>query len=563
MLRKKPHPLLPLFLVIFLLLSLPIQPASGQSSLPVLVGIYPSAELYQTVAEINDLQAYLGQPAISIAGTFMDIESPNWFIIAELNAAWDNGYVPFINLGAGNYGAGTGSNDWSAQEIAEGALDPPLRRWAQTYKTMVENGQRRALIAPLQEMNGEWVSYKLDPPNFIRAYLRIRQIFEEEGVPPNSVSWVFAPNGWHKPGDPAFEAYYPGNSAVDMVGFSSFNQGNCYTWSTSQSYEQIYQPYLERMAVMAPGKPIIIAEIGSVAEGLDRAAWFDDTLSKIAAFPGLGAILYFNRAEDEQTLGDRDDQICNPVDFGLNASGGEGKAAFKAQVTNPPYGYWAMNSPEMVNIAFGRPQATFEDVWPASVFSGKNTTAYYQPWVERLVASGITGGCSSYTIDFSGTNDFTYRYYCPENPVTRAEMAIFLLKGINGSAYAPAPLADSSSFEDVAPDFWAAAWIEQLFVEKITGGCGVGRYCPHDAVTRAQMAVFLLKSKHGSNYDPPPIEDETGFNDVPADYWAAPWIKQLAAEAITGGYPDGSYRPNNPVTRGQMAIFLVKTFGIP
>lgn len=40
------------------------------------------------------------------------------------------------------------------------------------------------------------------------------------------------------------------------------------------------------------------------------------------------------------------------------------------------------------------------------------------------------------------------------------------------------------------------------------------------------------------------------------------WIKQLAAEAITGGYGSGVYRPTNPVTRGQMAVFLQRTFNL-
>lgn len=551
-------------LLALVLLALPGSQASSEGSLPVLVGAYPTAELYQTVGHLNALDNYLGKPTIAIAGTFLNIESPNWLIIEELNAAWDNGYVPFINLGAGNLGVDTGSSGWSAKQIADGALDTHIRRWARTYKTMASDGQRRALIAPLQEANGAWVTYGQDPANYIRAYLRIRQIFLDEGVPPNSVSWVFAPNGWHNPDNPqdAFENYYPGHSVVDMVGFSSFNFGACYTWTSSESYEQIYKPYLERMAAMAPGKPIIIAEIGSVTEGVDRAAWFNDTLAKIGAFPGLRVIVYFDRAEDELTIDGRPGQLCNSVNFGLNANGGEGKSAFRTQVTNSPYGHWSLNSPEMVNIAFGRPQATFEDVWPASAFSGK-TTIYYQPFVERLVSAGITGGCRVEKVEFGGVTDFTYRYYCPENSVNRAQMSVFLLKGVHGPGYAPPAVAGNSGFSDVAPDFWAAAWIKQLAVEGITGGCGAGVYCPNNSVTRAQMAVFLLKAKHGTTYNPPPIGGGTGFSDVPADHWAAAWIKQLAAEGITGGCGAGIYCPNNPVTRGQMAIFLVRTFDLP
>jgi hypothetical protein len=46
----------------------------------------------------------------------------------------------------------------------------------------------------------------------------------------------------------------------------------------------------------------------------------------------------------------------------------------------------------------------------------------------------------------------------------------------------------------VDPSYWAAAWIKQLVAEGITAGCGAGAYCPEAAVTRAQMAVFLVKT---------------------------------------------------------------------
>lgn len=78
------------------------------------------------------------------------------------------------------------------------------------------------------------------------------------------------------------------------------------------------------------------------------------------------------------------------------------------------------------------------------------------------------------------------------------------------------------------------------------------------------MAVFLLKSKYGASYVPPTLDDSgSGFTDVPAGHWAAPWIKQLAAEGITGGCGAGVYCPEAAVTRAQMAVFLVKAFNLP
>jgi hypothetical protein len=151
--------------------------------------------------------------------------------------------------------------------------------------------------------------------------------------------------------------------------------------------------------------------------------------------------------------------------------------------------------------------------------------------------------------------------YCPDNPVTRGQMAVFLLKGIHGAGYSPPLVGGSTGFADVPTNYWSAAWIKQLAAEGITGGCATGVYCPEDQVTRAQMAVFLLRSKHGSGYQPP---NAVGlFPDVPAGYWARNWIEQLAVESITAGCGGGNYCPEVPVTRAQMAIFLVRTFNLP
>jgi predicted outer membrane repeat protein len=171
-------------------------------------------------------------------------------------------------------------------------------------------------------------------------------------------------------------------------------------------------------------------------------------------------------------------------------------------------------------------------------------------FIERLYDAGITGGCGNGN-------------YCPEGVVTRAQMAIFLLRGIHGSSYAPPTVGGSTGFADVPTTYWAAAWIKQLAAEGITGGCGSGNYCPEVVVTRAQMAIFLLRAKHGAGYTPPAVGGSTGFTDVPPSYWAAAWIKQLVAEGITSGCGPGTYCPESPVTRAQMAVFLVRTFNLP
>jgi hypothetical protein len=185
-----------------------------------------------------------------------------------------------------------------------------------------------------------------------------------------------------------------------------------------------------------------------------------------------------------------------------------------------------------------------------TTFADIPTTHWAWAFIESLYQAGVTGGCSSNPL-----------MYCPTQDVTRAEMAVFILRAKYGKAYSP-PEASGSVFNDVPAVYWAADWIEQLAEEGITGGCGGRNYCPAGIVTRAEMAVFLLRGKYGDTYQPP---DACGsvFNDIAADFWAASWIERLYAEGITGGCEGGNYCPTQAANRAQMAVFLVRTFNLP
>jgi hypothetical protein len=176
-------------------------------------------------------------------------------------------------------------------------------------------------------------------------------------------------------------------------------------------------------------------------------------------------------------------------------------------------------------------------------------------WAEeaiyKIFYAGITRGCSQNPL-----------MYCPDGTVTRTQMAVFLGRAVHGSNFTP-PSA-TGIFSDVPVSYWAAGWIEQFYNDGITSGCGTNplRYCPGNNVTRAQMAIFLLRSKLGKNYTPPSANGI--FSDVPVTYWAADWIEQLYNEGITTGCGTNplQYCPNNSVTRAQMAVFIMRTFGL-
>jgi cysteine-rich repeat protein len=232
------------------------------------------------------------------------------------------------------------------------------------------------------------------------------------------------------------------------------------------------------------------------------------------------------------------------------ASCSTGIDCYQVSVSNPasrPAQHWdAMLTEVLSNTGYHGWTLHVGESFP----DAPNSLNFY-PFIENLFHNGITGGCG-------GGN------YCPTNPVTRAQMAVFLLKAKLGSAHMPPPCT-GTVFTDVPCTGGAFdPWIEELAGLGITGGCGGGLYCPDGTVTRQQMAVFLLKAKEGSAYDPP---DCAGvFADVPCTPGAgfSDWIEELYNRQITGGcsVTPLDYCPTNPNNRGQMAVFLVKTFGL-
>lgn len=181
------------------------------------------------------------------------------------------------------------------------------------------------------------------------------------------------------------------------------------------------------------------------------------------------------------------------------------------------------------------------------VFSDVPTGDFFFRFIQGLYSMEITTGCG-------GGN------FCPNDAVLREQMAVFVVRGTHGILFTPP--AATGVFGDVPTGSFFAPYIEQLFADGITSGCGGGNFCPSSPVTRAQMSIFVLRAKHGSGYTPPPATG-TVFADVAAGDFAAAFIEQLFAEGITTGCGGGNFCPNDSVTRAQMATFIVRALSFP
>ena len=104
-------------------------------------------------------------------------------------------------------------------------------------------------------------------------------------------------------------------------------------------------------------------------------------------------------------------------------------------------------------------------------------------YIQGLLEDGITAGCN-----------VVPPLYCPDVPVTRAQAAVFVWRAQHGSE-PPPPCTPPGTFADVpCPGGFAVDYIEGIYAEKITAGCGSSNYCPNASITNAQMAVFLVKA---------------------------------------------------------------------
>jgi len=175
-------------------------------------------------------------------------------------------------------------------------------------------------------------------------------------------------------------------------------------------------------------------------------------------------------------------------------------------------------------------------------------------YVEALENAGITKGC--------GAGNF-----CPTSFLTRAEMAVTLIRATHGPAFVPPPA--TGVFEDVAASgpnrHWAVDFIEQLYHDGLTNGCSTTslRYCPEGHLTRAEMVNFLMRYQHGTSFVPPPA---TGiFADIPANHWAIEEAEQGYRDGTTNGCGTNPLRfcPDNDLPREEMAAFIVKAFHFP
>ena len=186
--------------------------------------------------------------------------------------------------------------------------------------------------------------------------------------------------------------------------------------------------------------------------------------------------------------------------------------------------------------------ATLTQRATAEIFADVTPPDYYFDFADIMHQAGITGGCSTQPLD-----------YCPNSITTRGEMAVFLIAAIEGGS--PFTYTTTPYFTDLPPSSPYFMFIQKLKDLGITTGCTATTYCPDDAITRGEMAVFIIVSRYETTsytYPSTPY-----FTDVPPSSSFFPFIQKMAQAGITAGCGSGLFCPDETLNRGQMAVFIV------
>lgn len=170
----------------------------------------------------------------------------------------------------------------------------------------------------------------------------------------------------------------------------------------------------------------------------------------------------------------------------------------------------------------------------------------HEPAIEAILTAGITQGC-----------DLVGDRYCPVSSVTRAQMAAFIVRAIGETELA----VSTPTFSDVPPGAWYSGWVERLAALGISIGFGDGTFRPDALVTRADMAVFLVRALGAE-----PVAAPSGaFSDVPTTTYYAGHVERILELGVTNGCATDPLRycPFGAVSRGEMASFVARAFGLP
>ena len=181
-----------------------------------------------------------------------------------------------------------------------------------------------------------------------------------------------------------------------------------------------------------------------------------------------------------------------------------------------------------------------------------NVTAPFScPWTATIASDWISFASPSAA---SGSSNISFTVQA--NTLSVPRIGSVVVAGHRVTFLQAAAGNPQSSFTDVPTNHPFYSFITLMKTNGITQGCTATTFCPDDLTTRGQMAVFLVRSVLGG--DSFPHTSTPYFTDVPSNHPQFRYIQKLRDLGVTAGCTTTTYCPDAPVTRGQMAAFIVR-----
>ncbi|MGZ6004698.1 MAG: glycosyl hydrolase [Candidatus Saccharimonadales bacterium] len=253
---------------------------------------------------LSDVTAFeqAAQKPVSIVNSFQSWASTsNSFKTDYASAIRAHGSIPMITWEPWDTSQGVNQPGYSLQSIISGQHDAYIKQWARAAKAW----GHPYFLRYAHEMNGDWYPWAgssngNSPDQYVAAWRHVHQIFTSVGA--NNATWVWCPNKIYT-GGVDLASLYPGDKYVDWVAFDAYNRGtapglsgNQYGSGSWQTFAQLAKPTYTSLLAIAPGKPVMVAETGTVEDGGSKADWFTKALKYElkANYPRIKAFVYFN-----------------------------------------------------------------------------------------------------------------------------------------------------------------------------------------------------------------------------------------------------------------------------
>lgn len=222
--------------------------------------------------------------------------------LAGLERVLQSGFTPMITwepwalMDVPEGGGPENQPAYSLATIVGGRYDEYIRNWALELNRL----SAPVFLRPMHEMNGNWYPWcgtvnGNRPEHYVEVWCYIRSLFREVGN--SKTIWVWSPYVHSVPDEPGngITDYFPGTGEVDWLGLDGYNWGTTRVWSSWQGFSEIFDKAYHLVTQLAPGKPVMIAEVGCAEQGGDKGKWIKDAGKALRTrFTEIKAVVWFN-----------------------------------------------------------------------------------------------------------------------------------------------------------------------------------------------------------------------------------------------------------------------------